>query len=261
MDSKNSGFFWPSYVDIMTTMFAIMLVLFAVSYYRFQKTTKDLEEANGELQAVLEDYNNLITVYKTVNEIDSTSYFAYNEEYLKHLFTVNVEYQTREYRIDKLKLDLTDPNAADEKRDSIVDAGLIIQRTIQELEQSFNKGNSDVERDNIKFLIVIEGQSSKIPFDVDDWYNNYTLSYLRARFLDKFWKDNGIDLSSLPNCELLISGSGEGGVPRVNSNEPFGSQQWTVEEGKNQRFLINIVPVVGNIDKTLERLKSTNSRM
>ena len=35
-NSENKSSFWPSYVDIMTTLFAIMLVLFVVSYSRFK---------------------------------------------------------------------------------------------------------------------------------------------------------------------------------------------------------------------------------
>lgn len=45
MDSRNNkSAFWPSYVDIMTTLFAIMLVLFAVSYSRFKIKQRELEE-------------------------------------------------------------------------------------------------------------------------------------------------------------------------------------------------------------------------
>lgn len=40
----------------------------------------------------------------------------------------------------------------------------------------------------------------------------------------------------MPKCELVISGSGEKGVPRDISSET-----------NNQRFLIHIVPVIGNI--------------
>ena len=62
------------------------------------------------------------------------------------------------------------------------------------------------------------------------------LSYQRALGLHNFWKKNGIDFSNMNKCELVISGSGEKGVPRDDSNEK-----------NNQRFLIHIVPVIGNI--------------
>jgi hypothetical protein len=251
MDDKNNGSFWPSYVDIMTTLFAITLVLFAVSFGRFK--TKE-----HQLQSLVDEYENIIAVYSTVGSIDSTKYFGYNEQYLKHLFTVDVEYQQKEYRIDKLRLDLEDVSAANSKRADILAAGRIIQRTIKRLE------SSDTTRNNIKFLVVIEGQSSKVPFHLDDWQNNYTLSYLRAQYLNEFWVRNGIHLDKIPKCELIISGSGEGGVPRVipdvnklhklhpDSDDYW--KHWMLEEQKNQRFLIHIVPVIGNIDVTKERI-------
>lgn len=256
-DDKDKGPFWPSYVDIMTTLFAIMLVLFAVSFSKFKGKQK-------QLQTLVDEYENIITVYSTVGKIDSTKYFGYNEQYLKHLFTVDVEYQQKEYDIDKLKLDLIDKGAADNKRDSILAAGRIVKKTILSLE------NSGSIRKNIKFLVVIEGQSSKIAFNENDWRNNYTLSYLRAQFLNLYWKANGIDLSSIPKCELIISGSGEGGVPRIipnrnkiresSTNDKEFAQKWMTEEGKNQRFLIHIVPVIGNIDVTQEKIDNLKGK-
>ena len=250
MDGKNNGSFWPSYVDIMTTLFAITLILFAVSFSRFKIKERQLE-------SLVNEYENIITVYSTVGSIDSTKYFGYNDQYLKHLFTVDVEYQQKEYKIDRLKLDETDKVAADNKRDSIIQAGQIVKNTIMKLEKS------DSIKSNIKFLVVIEGQASKLGFNQDDWHNNYTLSYLRAQFLNDFWKQHGIDLASIPQCELIISGSGEGGVPRVipdekkikaeTSSSKEYWEKWTAEEGKNQRFLIHIVPVIGNIDVTKEK--------
>ena len=57
MDGKNNGSFWPSYVDIMTTLFAIMLVLFTVSFSRFKIKEK-------QLQALVDEYENIITVHQ-----------------------------------------------------------------------------------------------------------------------------------------------------------------------------------------------------
>ncbi len=255
MDSKNNGTFWPSYVDIMTTLFAIMLVLFAVSFTRFK-----IKES--QLQGLVDEYEDIIAVYSTVSSIDSTEYFGYNEQYLKHLFTVDVEYQTKEYHMDRLKLDLTDKEAAESKRNDVIEAGRLIKRTIERIEKS---NDSDNIKNNIKFLIVIEGQASKVAFNESDWKNNYTLSYMRAQFLDKFWKSNGIDIGAIPRCELVISGSGEGGVPRVEPDEEAlhkkypnlkdYNEHWIEEESKNQRFLIHIVPVIGNIDVTKAKLQ------
>ena len=59
----------------------------------------------------------------------------------------------------------------------------------------------------------------------------------------------------MDKCELVISGSGEGGVPRFSEDDYKRSSEYI--EGKsirkkdvekyNQRFLIHIVPVIGNI--------------
>ena len=257
MDGNRHGSFWPSYVDIMTTLFAIMLILFAVTYSRFK--IKQVQ-----LQSLVDEYENIITVYSTVGTIDSTKYFGYNEEYLKHLFTVDVEYQTKEYHINKLKLDLTDIVSANKKRDDIIAAGKVIKNTIECLEQN------DSLKNNIKFLVVIEGQASKVAFNESDWANNYTLSYLRAQFLNKFWQENNINLAEIPRCEVIISGSGEGGFPRVIPNETLlrdtypnpkeYAQKWIEEESKNQRFLVHIVPVIGNIDVTKEKIEKLKEK-
>ena len=252
MDGKKNGSFWPSYVDIMTTLFAITLILFAVSFSRFK-----IKEQ--QLQLLVNEYEDIINVYSTVSTIDETKYFGYNEQFLKHLFTVDVEYLQKEYRIDRLKLDQVDKVAADNKRDSIIQAGRIVKETIEKLE------NSDSNKNNIKFLVVIEGQSSRVRYAIDDYHNNYTLSYLRAQFLNEFWKENGIDLASIPKCELIISGSGEDGVPRVvppkaTPKTPEEMMTWIDAESKNQRFLIHIVPVIGNIDVTKEKIEKLQGR-
>lgn len=264
MDGKSNGSFWPSYVDIMTTLFAIMLVLFAVSFSRFKIKEQEQKETLDMLQSLVDEYENIITVYSTVGSIDSTKYFGYDETYLKHLFTIDVEYQTKGYDIvNQLKLDDINKIAADEKRKDILAAGNLVKETILKLE------NNDSIKNNIKFLVVIEGQASKVKFDESDWKNNYTLSYLRARYINEFWKQNGINLEKIPRCELIISGSGEGGVPRIIPDEGLLHQQypnpiefskkWTEIEERNQRFLIHIVPVIGNIDVTKEKIEDIKS--
>ena len=54
MDKQNyNSSFWPSYVDIMTTLFAIMLVLFAVSYTRFKIKQKELEAVKDKYEEIM----------------------------------------------------------------------------------------------------------------------------------------------------------------------------------------------------------------
>lgn len=271
---KNRESFWPSYVDIMTTLFAVMLILFAVSYARFK-----LKE--GQLEMLVNEYKDIIDVYSTVDAIDKTGYYAYDKQYLKHTLTVSIAYQDKEYDISsKLQDDLTNKAKANQVRESIRKAGQVVQNIISDLEKSSKDSK------NIKFLIVIEGQSSKIPFNDNDWQNNETLSYLRAKFLKKFWTDPvseggcGLFQRTSENdvnskCEIVVAGSGEGGVPRYyykGGKEPVSLNPaeekyssinkvtkedflaWRNVEQRNQRFLINIIPIIGNIDVTKAKL-------
>lgn len=223
MKSKNRDSFWPSYVDVMTTLFAIMVVLFAVSYSRFRVK-------EDELRKLADKYEEIKSIYEMVEKIDS-SYFEFNKEYVKHIFKIQVTYQMKEFSLNKLEADKYNKREADSLRRRIIDAGEVIKATIDSLRQS------ETAKQDIKYLVVIEGQASKIPFNESSWKNNNTLSYLRALNLHQFWKDEaGIDFSKMEKCELVISGSGEEGVPRDSINE-----------ANNQRFLIHIVPVIGNI--------------
>ena len=218
----NSDSFWPSYVDIVSTLFAIMVVLFAVSYSRFR-----IKEA--ELRKIVDKYEEIKQIYRTVENIDS-NYFEFNPDYVKHIFKIQVTYQTGEFHLDRLMADKTNKAEADSLRQRIVDAGVEIERTVRFLQER------DDKKQDIKYLVVIEGQASADGYYNNPYMNNDVLSYMRALELHRFWKRHGIDFSNMSKCELVISGSGEGGVPREVDNELL-----------NQRFLIHIVPVIGNI--------------
>ena len=228
-NNRNSAF-WPSYVDIMTTLFAIMLILFAVSFGKFSKEKGELELKEKRLLEFEEKYNEIKSIYQVVENINP-EYFEFNTRLVKHIFKIQVTYQTGAFELNKLQADvLGNKNEAESLRSKIVDAGKEIQMTIEKLQQ-----NDSIKQD-IKYLVVIEGQASADGYNEDAYRNNDVLSYQRALGLHNFWKKNGIDFSNMNKCELVISGSGEKGVPRDDSNEK-----------NNQRFLIHIVPVIGNI--------------
>ncbi len=219
----NKESFWPSYVDIVTTLFAIMVVLFAVSYSRFRVNEK-------KLRILADKYEEIKSIYDMVEKID-TNYFEFNKEYVKHIFKIQVTFQKGKFDIEHdLQYDLINKTKADALREKIYSAGLEIKNTIEKLQRS------ESTNQNIKYLVVIEGQASADGYHINDYFNNDVLSYQRSLELHKYWKKNGIDFSSMPKCELVISGSGEKGVPRDISSET-----------NNQRFLIHIVPVIGNI--------------
>ncbi|MBO5633027.1 MAG: hypothetical protein J5965_28550 [Aeriscardovia sp.] len=226
-----NGAFWPSYVDIMTTLFAIMLVLFTISYGRFQGRERSLIQLNDSLQEFKDKYNEIKSIYTAVENINS-DYFEFNPTYVKHIFRIQVTYQRGQFDLYSLEDDANgNISRADSLRKKIIKAGEEIRSTIVKLQ------NNDSIKQDIKYLVVIEGQASKDGFNTDEWHNNNVLSYQRALALHHFWRDKAnIDFSDMEKCELVISGSGEGGVPRDQSRET-----------NNQRFLIHIVPVIGNI--------------
>ena len=109
-----------------------------------------------------------------------------------------------------------------DKRKELLEAGRVVRRLILKYP----------EEENIKYLIVVEGQASK-----DAWVGNDDLSYHSAQSLIKFWEQNNVGLDKLKNCEIVVAGSGEKGIPRTQPD--IGNA--------NQRFLITIVPKIGQI--------------
>ncbi len=240
MERNNKGAFWPSYVDIMTTLFAITLVLFAVIFVRF-KVKED------QLRVLAEKYKEIVDIYTAVEKIDST-YFTYNKDYSKFIFNIDVQFRTEGYRLQSdLEFDFQHNIAAAEKvRKEVLNAGRIIKRTIQDLQ------NNDSIKQDIKYLVVIEGQASD-----DGYIDNDVLSYKRALGLHNYWKSKGIDFTKMKKCELVICGSGVGGVPRYKPKMSLSWQQRLAIERKNQRFLIHIVPVIGKISTENKLLLET----
>ena len=216
---KSNEAFWPSYVDIMTTLFAIMLILFAVSFGRFKFKEKELLEFKDR-------YNEIKSIYNVVENIDST-YFEFNQQYVKHIFRLEVKNKKGAFSLEN---GLADGINSRTLQKQLLEAGQEIKHTIEILQQDTTNIKLDC-----KYLVVIEGQASADGYNDDAWHNNDVLSYQRALELHHFWKRRGIDFSAMPRCELVISGSGEHGVPRESNEEA------------NQRFLIHIVPVIGNI--------------
>ena len=71
---------------------------------------------------------------------------------------------------------------------------------------------------------------------VDNYIDNYPLSYKRAWAVMKLWQRENV-MPDQSVCEVQVAGSGTGGIGRFPNNEEF----------KNQRILIQIVPKIGEI--------------
>ncbi len=207
MGKKGNNYFWVSYTDLMTSLFFIMLVLYVLTFYKLTV------EQEG-IRVLAAKYQQLQNIERAVNEIDTTGeYFIYKPEYKKHVLNIDVRFRTNSSNINDL------PYIQKKKLNQ---AG----RRIINLIKSFNPAQ------NVKYLVIIEGQASK-----DNWVGNNVLSYERAIALHRYWKRNDIRLDELTNCELILSGSGEGGVPRAKPDRP----------PNNQRFLIHIIPKIGEL--------------
>lgn len=206
MAKKKQSHFWASYADLMTSLFFIMLTLFVLTILVMHNNAK----------ATAKELDFLKKMYTAHEKIDST-YFAYNEEYKKHVLNIDVEFETG-------KADIT--NVGLGKLQALEEAGKAIQKFISE-------ASSDTDMYKIRYLLVIEGQASKDGYNVDECNNNDVLSYRRALALKSYWENKSVTFP-VDRCELLVSGSGETGQMRVMPDNRFNKA--------NQRFIIHIIP-------------------
>ena len=206
-NEKKRDFFWLSYSDLMTSLFFVMLVLFILVFAIQNKQIGTLEGYKKEILRIRE-------IEKAVNNIDK-KFFVYDSLNKKHILNMQFLFPRGSSDISKIIPD---------KRNDLMSAGYAVKRLILKFP----------EKENIKYLIVVEGQASR-----DFWSGNDDLSYHRAQSLIKFWKLNKVGLELLKNCEIIIAGSGEKGIPRTQPD--IGTA--------NQRFLITIVPKIGQMKK------------
>lgn len=211
--NKKESFFWTSYSDLMTSLFFVMLVLFVLVIVLLHNKMKDNIRLIGEQEKELIEKRKMDEITKSTQNIDAT-YFDYNTQYKKLVLKIKANFDKD--KSEEKDLDISTKN-------SLIEAGKVIQTRID----SIIRNNPDL---NIQFLIVIEGQASK---DNASDRHNYELSYKRAYTLKKIWENNNINFGK--ECEVLISGSGTGGSMREKI------------ESKNQRFLIHIIPKIGEI--------------
>lgn len=249
MRNDSSRLFWVSYADLMTALFIVMLTLFVFAYKMFiiyqddaKKSNYQLKLRNEELEkqaialnelrdrlseeellagqliaelnderarlAVMEaEYLRLKAIEEAIERLDK-KYFTYQPEYKRHVLRSNVQFASGK------------ANISSSYHSMLKNAGLALQRLVQSLQQD----------ENINYLLVIEGMASK-----DNYSRNYELSYERALALHDLWATQGIRFDP-SKVEVIISGSGTGGVGRDEN-----------QEAKNQRFLIQIIPKIGEL--------------
>ena len=199
MAHKKESFFWTSYSDLMTSLFFVMLVLFILVIVLLHKRMEATEAQLQEIKKVEESTKDL-----------NKDYFEYRPEYKKYVLNIQVRYPA-----GKSDLNTIISYDKDWQLNKLANAGQEIQNFL------------DNHREN-QYVLIVEGQASR-----DNYTYNYELSYQRALALMRFWvEDRGINFGN--NCEILISGSGDGKLDTHSMREE--------EETENQRFLVHILP-------------------
>ena len=200
MAQKKESFFWTSYSDLMTSLFFVMLIMFILVIVLLHKRMEATEAQLEEIKKVEQSTKDL-----------SKEYFEYRPDYKKYVLTIQVRYPAG-------KSDLQDMDSYDKdwQLGQLKNAGQEIQSFLEKHKEN-------------QYLLIIEGQASR-----DAYLYNYELSYQRALGLMRYWiEDSGISFGD--NCEILISGSGDGKLD-THSMREIG------DERENQRFLIHILP-------------------
>lgn len=219
MEKSNKDFFWPSYVDLMTVLFVVMLVMFVLSYIRFKGQEQENISMIKELNIELQEKKKLDEIKDALARLEG-NYFTYNETCKRHELKGNINFQTASAKIE------------DRYKSHLLAAGRELKRTISNIKQDGH---------DIKYLIVVEGRAARYK-DPNDPRNRTEkefardLSYKRALSLLQFWENAGLDFSN-EQFEIIAAGSGFEGSCRFTG----------AREGDNKRFIIQILPKIGVI--------------
>jgi len=222
MNPNRRDFFWPSYVDLMTALFLVMLVLFVLSYKRFQDKNASLEQAKARLEVQLQEKKKIDEIRAALRRLEDPRYFIYNQRYKRYELNFPVEFQPQRYDLPA------------ESRLPLIQAGQFLLRQMQALDRA----------DNVQYLVVVEGRAAKNPNLADSDPRNLDgaavrqLSYNRAMEVIRLWESAGLRFPA--NLELVAAGSGFKGVGRYTGFR---------EEAKNKRFIIQIQPKIGSLGK------------
>lgn len=224
---KTGSHFWPSYSDLMTSLFFIMLVMFVLTIVSLRNS---LIEAERLRHISEEQLKSVKQIQEAVNQLP-TDYFE--EDVTNKRWTLKRAYSPN-FRIGEFNINVLNDTT------NLVKVGNSLMKVIDRLNRM--KDNPKYKDMDITYLVVIEGMASK-----DNYHDNDALSYKRALSLYYLWKRNGISFEK-SQCEVQISGSGVRGRGRFNADGRHPK-----DEIKNQRIMIQIVPKIGNLGKNFHQ--------
>lgn len=202
--------FWISYGDLMTSLFFVMLVL-VIGLLAWVQSLDQFAKKEEVYQATQKQIDKIKELQKSTEDLDP-KYFAYDDRYKKFVLNIEIKFPKESAYFGEL---------SEETQNQLFEAGNILYSFISDKHKELGAD----------YVLVIEGQASK-----DHYIYNNELSYQRALSLKNFWLNNGLDFSSIGGCELLVAGSGTGGVPRD-----------ITDEENNQRFLVTLITKPGEI--------------
>jgi len=237
MSDGSEDFFWPSFTDLMTSLFFIVLVLYIL-------TVALLKNSQFVMSQIVVAQEKQLRIIRTVEENleplqrDSTT-FIYDPKFKRYQLAFDVRFGEGRKDISPAGIDSYGTTIF-----QINDLGNKLKSLVDSLKAQKER---DFALANISYLMVVSGSASDLPGD--NTYSNYQLSYERALALHIHWKVKlGIDFDAPKYHDIIefqIAGNGIGGVgriPGVTLNE----------EKKNQRFLINVIPKIGDMTTNVE---------
>jgi len=205
--------FWPSYADLMTSLFFVMMVLYVLTFVKL-KHDQDIFRVDAQRYQKLKD------IEKSLSYLDQ-EYFEFDDENKRYRMKTDMQFRSGSYDINDIP---------DNQRSELREAG----RELYELISTLAKDNPDVS-----YVIVLEGNTAHQKINGVWNYESmpdlgYNLSYSRALSLYNFWRARGYDFKGFDNCEILIAGSGY-----------FGKSRDKRDESKNKKFTIQITGNIG----------------
>lgn len=213
MKTDKGDFFWPSYVDLMTSLFIVMLVLFVLSYKLF----KDKE---NELLVQIEQLNKIREIEAALKGLEG-KYFRFDPVNKRHELKVQTKFDPNSWVIKT------------SDKDSLVAAGLTLKKIIDDIK----------EDQGVKYLVIVEGMAARDPnnpaFHIRQRDYGYQLSYNRALALLNLWQSRNIEFDE-KRFEVIIAGSGFYGTGRYTGPREYD----------NKRFLIQVIPKIGKMSQT-----------
>jgi len=213
--NKDENNYWISYSDLMTGFLIVFIILTFAVYKNYKHKAKEIE-------VLLNEYKKIEEIKSALNNLNS-KYFVFDTANKRHELSIKVLFPPGKYNIPA------------KYRKECINAGKELKRVID------NVSNAD---SNIRYLVIIEGMAAKYNNPKEKWKNSdpkykertYVLSYKRAKALYELWDDNKMKFKS-NNVEIILAGSGWFGAGRYHGKE----------EDKNKRFLIQIIPKIGEI--------------